>query len=120
MAQPQSASNTMGEELMKLLKQLAVMETMPDADLDFIQNTLRPTILAKVREPLDQQFAAGNSQVPPPPLDGGMGGGMAGLMGGMGGGGAPGPPPGPPMGGMRMGTDGGGGMVDELRRMLGS
>lgn len=106
----QQSTNTMAEELNKLIKQIAVMKTLPDADIDWINQNLEGPVLMKIREPLDQQFAAGNSQVPPPPIGaesgGGMGGGMDGGMGF------------PPVPGIRTGTDMSGG-VDELRRILG-
>jgi len=103
----------MVEELNKLIKQIAVMKTLPDADIDWINQNLEGPVLMKIREPLDQQFAVGNSQVPPPPI-GAEGGGGIGMDGGMSGGMGF-----PPVPGIRTGTDMSGG-VDELRRILGS
>lgn len=105
----QQATNTMAEELNKLIKQIALMKTLPDADIDWINNNLELPVLTKIREPLDAQFAAGNSQIPPPSFGAEMGGGMSPGMGG---------PSMPPVPGIRTGTDMTG-AVDELRRVLG-
>lgn len=109
----QQTTNTMAEELNKLIKQIAVMKTLPDADIDWINQNLELPVLMRIRQPLDQQYAAGTSQVPPPPI-GAEGGGGMGMGGGMGG-----DTGFPPVPGIRTGTDMSGG-VDELRRILGA
>lgn len=116
--------NTFAEALTKLLRNLADMKVLPDADLEFILN-LEMQVVQKLREPIDTMQAQGSTQVPgapgmgmpmgPPP---GMGGGLPPeLMGGM-----------PPEMGMP-GMGGGAGIPgmrqepampnpDELRRIL--
>lgn len=110
------ATNTMAEELQRLLATIAQMKVLPDADPGFIAQ-LEEMIVGKLREPIDAMQAAGIStaggqpQLVAPP----------GGMGGMGGAMPPGVPSpqmtsGPPPAGMSMGyplT-----APDELRRML--
>lgn len=128
----QRSTNTMSEFLQRILGDLAMAKTLPDADLQFLVG-LETAILQKMREPVDalegQSAAVGGMEqgqaeaLPPvPPGSDGMGGPMAGAGGGMG----------TPMpGGMGMSGAGGGpglpGVMsapqtippDELRRMLG-
>lgn len=110
----------MAEFLQRMLGELAVAKTLPDADLQFLVG-IETAILQKMREPVDAlegQSAAvpGMEAAQAEAIPSGMGGGM--------GGGAPMP------GGMGMSGGGGGGVPglmsapqaippDELRRMLG-
>jgi hypothetical protein len=117
----------MQEALVKLLTDVTQMKTLPDADVEWIINTLETPILMKIREPLEKMYASGASNVPPtgvgPP--GGMGqppGGDMDMMAMMGGGGGPSPsmgqtPP-PAVPGLRSEPDMSG-AVDELRRVMG-
>lgn len=104
-------TNTFGEALQKMLRGLADMKTMPDADLPFIID-LETQVVGKLRSPIDQQ--QGLSQVPGDPSMGlamGMQGQMPPQMGL-----PPGPPPGGGVPGLRsMPTMP---PPDELRRML--
>lgn len=126
-------TNTMAEALRGIMQDLAYVQTLPDADLDFISG-IQQTILGKLRAPMDAYLQSqGPGQTAPPQAAGpaGLGGGMGGApapdptgsgggmgalvsqMMGAGGGGAPmGPPP-----GVRPDTN----MApaaDELRRLL--
>lgn len=74
-------TNTFGEALQKLLRDLADMKVMPDADMAFIVD-LETQVISKIRSPQDQASMGGQSALPMDPMGGGMGG----------------PPPGPPMG----------------------
>lgn len=132
----QRSTNTMSEFLQRMLGDLAMAKTLPDADLQFLVG-IETAILQKMREPVDA--LAGQSAAVPDmgaaqaeSLPSGMAGGMgletmgAGGMGaGMGGG-----PTTPLPGSMGMSGSGGGGVPgvmsapqtippDELRRMLG-
>lgn len=115
----QRSTNTMAEFLQRMLGELAVAKTLPDADLQFLVG-LETAILQKMREPVDAlegQAAAvpGMEQaqaeaLPTQPMGTAtpMGGGGTALMGGGGGGGVPNVASQPAMPN-----------PDELRRMLG-
>lgn len=110
------STNTMVESLQSLVQDIAMMKTMPDADLQFLLD-LETTIIAYMRQQMDQSMGQnGNPMAPPATM----------------GGGPPMPPmpppqlPSSPMGGrpMMAGTvspGGAGGPMtspDEIRRML--
>lgn len=112
-------TNTMQEQLRKLLGSFADLKLSDDADFNYI-NKLETAVIAKLREPIDNAAQQGLTAVPPGIS---QGGGMPPEMA-MGGGGMPpmamAPPPAPPMTGQ-------GGITpsvnaapaaDELRRML--
>jgi len=110
--------NTMFEGLNKVLKEVALLMAMPDADLEFLAN-LQATLLAYMRGEEEAPPEAGIGQ---PGMDDGMGGmgGMppevAAMMGDPGMGMAqpigPAPPPGP--GGMPAPPN-----MDEIARLMG-
>ena len=112
--------NTFAESLTKLLRSLADMKVLPDADLEFILN-LEMQVVQKLREPIDNMQAQGSTQIPGAPPMGppmgpplGIGGGLPPeLMGG-------GMPPGMGMGGGVPGVRQEPSMPnpDELRRIL--
>lgn len=121
MASSRSA-NTMPESLVKMLADISNLKTLPDADVAWIIDNLETPVLKKIREPLEQMYANGSSQVPP--MDPGMGGGMGMPPGQLGPAmgmpqqtpsAMPGPPPG--VGGLRQSPDMGV-AVDELRRVM--
>lgn len=131
------SANSMQEYLSGLLQDVAYMQSLPDADLEYLTN-LQAVVLAKLREPMDQAMAQA-AQSAPPALGSATPGGGLGGPGPMGASPAPpmGPPPGPPMGGPPMGLPpgpngappglppglrNGGSMppVDELRRLVGA
>lgn len=58
--------NTFAEALTKLLRNLADMKVLPDADLEFILN-LEMQVVQKLREPIDNMQAQGSTQVPGAP-----------------------------------------------------
>jgi hypothetical protein len=119
--------NTFAESLTKVLRSLADMKVLPDADLEFILN-MEMQVVQKLREPIDTMQTQGSTQVPGAP---GMGMPMGPQMGpppGMGGGLPPELMGMPPEMGMP-GMGGGGGVPgmrqepampnpDELRRIL--
>lgn len=111
------STNTMSEALVSMLQDVTLMKTLPDADVEWIINTLETPILMKIREPLQKMYESGSSAVPPmeaPP------GGMDPMGGMMPMGPTPsmGRTPEPAVGGLRSSPD----MsmaTDELRRVLG-
>jgi hypothetical protein len=122
MASGTRQSNTMEEQLRKLLGSFADLKLSENADFDYI-GKLETAVLAKLREPIDMAAQQGLTAVPP-----GISQGMAPAMGG-----GPVPPmDGMPMGGMPMAAPvppalGQGGITpspntapaaDELRRIL--
>jgi hypothetical protein len=130
--------NTMSEYLTSLLQDVAYMQALPDADLEFLTN-VQQMLVSKLREPIEMAMQASMGGGPPglgsadPSMGGGMmpgmdpmggGGGMdpmAAMMGQMGGGM---PPPSPDMQGASQlppGLRNGIQMppVDELRRLVG-
>lgn len=62
-------TNTFGEMLQKMLRDLADMKTAPDADLPFIID-LETQVVGKLRQPIDNVAAQGLTQVPPDPAMG--------------------------------------------------
>lgn len=112
-------TNTFGEALQKLLRDLADMKVMPDADLPFIVD-IETKVIGKLRSGIDQSVQSGNSSVPVgigggpemamPPMPGGTPGGMPG-GGGM-------PMPGGPPGVPGVSTSPQMPSTDELRRLL--
>lgn len=128
-------SNTFGEMLQKLIKDIAIMQTAPDADVAWCM-AIQEECVNKMRSGVEGLEASGASAVPGDPalgaaigmqgaMGGGpMGGGMEQMMGAGGvGSGMPGPPPGAgPGGGVpNVNTMPGdtGGMSAELARILG-
>ena len=93
-------TNTMQEQLRKLLGSFADLKLSDDADFDYI-NKLETAVIAKLREPIDSAAQQGLTAVPPGIS---QGGGMPPEMAMMGGGGMP------PMGGGMPPMGGGGGM----------
>lgn len=105
-------TNSASEMLKSLLQDIAIAQTLPDGDLEFLGN-LQQIIIAKLREPAQQMLMQQGIAPAGPPL--GPGGGMGGGMGAM-------PTfPAPPGGGVA-GLRNGGSLppVDELRRMIGA
>lgn len=126
------SANTMQEYLAGLLQDVAYMQSLPDADLEYLTN-LQAVVLTKLREPMEAAMAAAQSSGPPPLGSASpMGGSPASPMGAPPMGGGPmGPPPGmgggPPMGGggapqLPPGLRNGIALppVDELRRLVGA
>ena len=74
------STNTMGEVLVDILRQLSVAKTLPDADLEFLVN-VETAVIQKLRQPLDQAMgqlpegAIDPSSLTGPPEGGGMAGG---------------------------------------------
>lgn len=99
-------TNTFGEMLQKMLRDLADMKTAPDVDLPFVID-LETQIVGKLRQGIDNVAQQGLTQVPPDPAMGmAMGMGMQ----------APPPPVAPGVPGVRsMPTMP---SPDELRRIL--
>lgn len=77
---PSRSTNTMQEALQRVLSDLAVMKTLPDADLEFIVN-LETTVLQKLREPIDNIARAGLTNAPPQMGPGGAGGANPSMVG---------------------------------------
>lgn len=111
-------TNTMAEALRGVMQDLAFIQTLPDADVEFIAS-LQQTILSKLRAPMEAYMQSQGMQPggagAPPMMDPAM---MGAPMG-------PGPaaPPSPDMGGGGVpGLRNGGALppVDELRRLLGA
>lgn len=107
--------NTMQEGLTGLLQNVAYLQTLPDADLEYLVN-LQALLVGKLRQPMQDAMAAAQGGVPPlgsaspmPPMGGPMD--MGGMPPGV-----PGPPPGPVPPGLRNGI--GLPPVDELRRLV--
>lgn len=95
-----ASDNTFNEAMQKILQQLAVAGTLPDADLEFLA-----TVQAAITQKLRDGATAGQPQVPQ--------------------GGAPmqGPPMGPPpmgAGGPMQGVSPSAPNMDEIRRMVGA
>jgi UDP:flavonoid glycosyltransferase YjiC (YdhE family) len=115
-------TNTMSEQLRKLLGSFADLKLSDDADFDYI-NKLETAVIAKLREPIDRAAQAGLTAVPPGISQGGMPpemGGMPPEMAMMAGGAPMGPPPAAPMmgqGGITPSVNAAP-AADELRRML--
>jgi len=122
-------SNTFGEMLQKLIKDIAIMQTAPDADVAWCM-AIQEECVNKMRSGVEGLEASGASAVPGDPglgaaigMQGAMGGGPMGgvdpMMGAM--------PPGPaPANGVGSGVPGvnsmpgdTGGMSAELARILG-
>lgn len=112
--------NTFQEALMKMLRSLADMKVLPDADLEWVLG-IEMQVVQKLREPIDVMEMQGTTGVPGmPPLSGPMGPMMDQGMG------MPPMPMGPPPGGPMMGGGGVPGIrneapmpnPDELRRLL--
>lgn len=111
----------MMEALRGIMQDLAYIQTLPDADLDFITN-LQQQVLERVRAPIQAAMQGGQPQQAPSEIGGlgGLGGGMGGLASQLG------SPEMPmttqPAQGIPAGLRNGGTMppVDELRRLLGS
>lgn len=78
------STNTMGEVLVDILRQLSVAKTLPDADLEFLVN-IETAVIQKLRQPLDQAMG----QLPEGAIDPNSLAGPDGPPPGMGG-----PPPG--------------------------
>jgi hypothetical protein len=109
-------TNTMNEQLRKMLSSFADLKLSEDADFDYI-GKLETAVLAKLRQPIDSAAQQGLTAVQPG-------------ISQMGGGGMAVPPPSPMMGGAPMGGPpmmGQGGLTpspnmmpaaDELRAML--
>jgi hypothetical protein len=105
----QQSSQSMNDGLQKMLGELAQMQALPDADVDFLSQ-MQQVIVGKIRSMLG-------------PPGGGTAGAPGGAQPGMG---QPAQPTPAPMGGPAMGLSatGGGGMnpqpnMDELSRVLG-
>jgi hypothetical protein len=103
-------TNTAAEALQEMLQQVAYIQSLPDADLDFL-TTLQVMLLAKLREPMQQylqmvqgQLNPAQQQVPMAPSGTGPIGAVPSPV--------PGPPPGLRSGGQLP-------SVDELRRLVG-
>lgn len=104
------STNTMQEALQKMMRDLADMKTLGDADLPFVVE-LETSIINYFKRPVDELRAEG--QLPPADPNGGM---PPGAM-----------PAAPPSMGMPAGADVGGGFMagpkapstDELSRVLG-
>jgi len=131
-------SNTFGEMLQKLIKDIAIMQTAPDADVPWCM-AIQEECVNKMRSGVEGLEASGASAVPGDPglgaaigMQGAMGGGpMGGVDPAMMGAGGPGegamPPGGPaPANGVGSGVPGvnsmpgdTGGMSAELQRILG-
>ncbi len=126
----------MMEALNKMLGDITMLKTLPDADVEWIINTLETPTLMKIREPYQKMYEQGQTAVPPMPGGPGadpmaMGPEMGGMpMGRPDLGPIPGLPPGfspsmgtappPAVGGLRNGNAGGmASAADELRRVLG-
>lgn len=79
--------NTFQEALMKMLRSLADMKVLPDADLEWVLG-VEMQVVQKLREPIDVMQQQGTTGVPGmPPMSGPMGPMMDPMMGG---GGVPG------------------------------
>lgn len=114
-------TDSMMEALRGIMQDLAYIQTLPDADLDFITN-LQQQVLDRVRAPIQAAMQGSTPQAAPSEIGalgggGGMGGGMAAQLG---------MPEMPmttqPATQVPAGMRNGGSMppVDELRRLLGS
>ncbi len=113
-------TNTMSEALRGILQDLAYVQTLPDADLDFI-STIQQTILGKLRAPMDaymqSQSAAPGGIVAPPSAVGGLAGMGAPPPSALG---MSGSPPADGGGAMEMGGMGAGGMDAMVQQMMGA
>lgn len=80
--------NTMIEALDKMLKDIAGMKTLADADMPFLIS-MENMVLGRMKQPVDQLAAQGvvNAPPSPPQPQPGMGGGMGMPAGSMQGGG---------------------------------
>jgi len=105
-------TNTFGEALQKLLRDLADMKVMPDADLPFIVD-IETKVIGKLRSGIDQSVQSGNSSVPV-----GIGGGPEMAMPPMPMDPMAGPMPGGPPGVPGVSTSPQMPSTDELRRLL--
>lgn len=105
-------TNTFGEQLQKMLRDLADMKVSPDADLPFIVD-LETQVIAKLRQGIDGAESQGLTQVPGDPGLGMAIGGGGGMPMGV-------PTPGPGIPGLRSAPQIPAPAMDELRRMIAS